>query len=228
MAWREAPEPSALHNNCSGKHAGFICLSCAAGVEPSGYVAPEHFRCSGQVKTTIAGDVTLASGSIRGVPRQSTGCSIPTHALCYAAGAGAGIRPFRQWPRPVRRPRGRGGAHKARSRRASLLCRGFGTFRHFDYGGARASRLRQDRRGRRLLRGLFPNLRACASRSVKCQDGAGRAAETAMAAVIARFLPLTDAERAALAMRRDLAPPLHNWNGVKVSGEIKPTPVRRE
>ena len=24
-------EPTALHNNCSGKHAGFLCLACHAG-----------------------------------------------------------------------------------------------------------------------------------------------------------------------------------------------------
>ena len=30
--------PSPLHNNCSGKHAGFVCLACArAGIDPAGY-----------------------------------------------------------------------------------------------------------------------------------------------------------------------------------------------
>ena len=35
-------QPSALHNNCSGKHAGFVCLACGLGVDPQGYVRPEH------------------------------------------------------------------------------------------------------------------------------------------------------------------------------------------
>ena len=34
--------------------------------------------------------------------------------------------------------------------------------------------------------------------AIKCDDGAGRAAQAIMAAIIARFLPLNDAERAAL------------------------------
>jgi L-asparaginase II len=30
----------ALHNNCWGKHAGFICLSCAMGVDPKNMSRP--------------------------------------------------------------------------------------------------------------------------------------------------------------------------------------------
>src|ERR1700742_2551282 len=34
--------PTALHNNCSGKHAGFLCVACATGAEHRGYVKAEH------------------------------------------------------------------------------------------------------------------------------------------------------------------------------------------
>jgi L-asparaginase II len=34
--------PCALHNNCSGKHSGFICLACDRGEDPAGYVRPDH------------------------------------------------------------------------------------------------------------------------------------------------------------------------------------------
>ena len=50
--------------------------------------------------------------------------------------------------------------------------------------------------------------------AIKCDDGAGRAAAAIMAAVIARFLPLDAAERAALAPF--LKPVLRNWNGFEV------------
>ena len=40
---RSPGAPSALHNNCSGKHAGFLCVACAAGVEHRGYVKAGHF-----------------------------------------------------------------------------------------------------------------------------------------------------------------------------------------
>src|SRR4051794_13566103 len=39
---RAGGAPSALHNNCSGKHSGFLCVACAAGAEHRGYVKPEH------------------------------------------------------------------------------------------------------------------------------------------------------------------------------------------
>ncbi len=39
---RERREPTALHNNCSGKHAGFLCTACALGQPIVGYETPEH------------------------------------------------------------------------------------------------------------------------------------------------------------------------------------------
>ncbi len=56
--------------------------------------------------------------------------------------------------------------------------------------------------------------------AIKCDDGAGRAAEAVTATLIARFLPLSDGERAALA--RFSQPILRNWNGIEVGG-LRPT-----
>jgi L-asparaginase II len=50
--------------------------------------------------------------------------------------------------------------------------------------------------------------------AIKCDDGAGCAAEAIMAALIARFLQLDDRERATLA--RFARPTLRNWNGIEV------------
>ena len=50
--------------------------------------------------------------------------------------------------------------------------------------------------------------------AVKCEDGAARGAEVVMATLIARFLPLSDAERAMLDRSRQ--PVLRNWNGFEV------------
>ena len=52
--------------------------------------------------------------------------------------------------------------------------------------------------------------------AVKCEDGATRAAEVAMAAMIARILPLSAEERGAL--DKFVRPTLHNWNGIEVGG----------
>src|SRR5580693_10023578 len=39
---RTTSEPSALHNNCSGKHAGFLCVACAKGIDHADYWRPQH------------------------------------------------------------------------------------------------------------------------------------------------------------------------------------------
>ncbi len=39
-------KPSALHNNCSGKHAGFLCAPRALGAPPEFYCARRIIRCS--------------------------------------------------------------------------------------------------------------------------------------------------------------------------------------
>src|SRR5260370_41461769 len=61
----------------------------------------------------------------------------------------------------------------------------------------------------------FPELGLGAA--IKCQDGAVRAAEIAMAAIIAGFLPLNNRERDALAPLRE--PDILNWNG-EIVGRI--------
>jgi L-asparaginase II len=206
----QGAKPSALHNNCSGKHAGFICLSCAAGTAPAGYVAPEH-SVQRQVKTAIEEmtGVRLDEGS-----RAVDGCSIPTYAMPLRAlaqgfarfGSGHGL--------PVARA---DAARRIREAVAAnpVLVAGTGRFDTFIMAtlGLRAF-VKTGAEG--VYCAAFPELGLGAA--IKCADGATRAAEAAMAAIIVRFLPLNERERAALASRA--APPLHNWNGVKV-GEIR-------
>jgi L-asparaginase II len=204
--------PGALHNNCSGKHAGFICLSCAAGVEPSGYVAPEHFAQR---------EVRGAFEDIAGVrfdesARAIDGCSIPTYATPLKAlargfarfGAGSGLPPARA--AAAKRIREAVAAHPdlvaGKGRFDTLVAASLG-LRAFVKTGAEG-----------VYCGAFPELGLGVA--LKCADGATRAAETAMAAVIARFLPLSKSERAALAPR--FAPILRNWNGLEV-GQLRPS-----
>jgi L-asparaginase II len=55
--------------------------------------------------------------------------------------------------------------------------------------------------------------------ALKCDDGATRAAEVAMAALIARSVEMSDAE--ATAFERLLRPTIRNWNGIEV-GALRP------
>jgi L-asparaginase II len=205
-------EPTALHNNCSGKHAGFICLSCAMGVDPSGYVDPGHF-VQRQVKAAIE-EMTKTTLDRR--VRAIDGCSIPTYATPIRAlahgfarfGAGDRLPPARA--AAAKRIREAVAAHPAfvagAGRFDTLVAQTFG-LRAFVKTGAEG-----------VYCGAFPGLGLGVA--IKCEDGAGRAAETAMAALIARFLPLSETEQAALAER--LEPPIRNWNGVTV-GRIRAT-----
>ena len=206
-------EASALHNNCSGKHAGFVCLSCAAAVEPSGYVGPDHF-VQREVRAAIE-DMTktpLADPGLRAID----GCAIPTYAIPLKAlaegfarfGAGDRLTPVRA--AATKRIR------EAVAARPDMVA---GTGR-FDTVVMKALGLRAFVKtgAEGVYCAALPELGLGVA--IKCEDGSGRAAETAMAALISRFLPLNVQEHAALAPR--CAPPLHNWNGVQV-GLIRPS-----
>jgi L-asparaginase II len=56
--------------------------------------------------------------------------------------------------------------------------------------------------------------------AIKCDDGAGRAAQAIMAGLIARFLPIDAAEHVAL--KPFTRPVLRNWNGTEV-GAVRVT-----
>src|SRR5581483_11978171 len=74
---RAGKEPTALHNNCSGKHAGFVCLACHQGIDPKGYVAPEH-----PVQREITAALSAMTATrLEDSNRAVDGCSIPTYAI---------------------------------------------------------------------------------------------------------------------------------------------------
>ena len=75
--------PSALHNNCSGKHAGFVCLGCVLAGDRDlhaflgGYVEPEH-----PLMREVSAVVESATGcNLANAPRATDGCSMPTFAV---------------------------------------------------------------------------------------------------------------------------------------------------
>lgn len=69
-------EPSALHNNCSGKHSGMLSVALAMGVPTSGYVGREH-----EVQKAVRAAVEAVIGEELTEDKCGTdGCSIPTFA----------------------------------------------------------------------------------------------------------------------------------------------------
>lgn len=212
MALAQIGAPSALHNNCSGKHAGFLCLACALGVDRADYWRPSH-----PVQRHVRAVLEDFAGATLGDDRCAIdGCSVPTWAvplenlaLAFAKfGTGTGLAPARA-------------AACARLREAcaheSWYVAGTGRFctAIMQLFGARVF-VKTGAEG--VFCGALPELGL--GIAVKCDDGAGRASEAITAALIARFLPLANGERESLG--RYAHPVLRNWNGFEV-GAIRVT-----
>ena len=203
--------PGALHNNCSGKHAGFICAAIDAGLDPAGYVGPDH-------PTMRAATATLSelSGTVLDTRNRAIdGCGIPTHAIPLHAlatafarfGSDGGSSPDRT--RAAARLRAAAAADPflvaGRNRFDTTIMRLFGA-RVFSKIGAEG-----------VVAAAMPGLGL--GFAVKCRDGASRAAEVAMAALVAPYL--APEERGSDAYRALINPVLTNWAGTRV-GEIRP------
>ncbi len=203
---------SALHNNCSGKHTGFLCAACASGVAPAGYEEPGH-PVQREVKAVLE---DLGCAAIPDDHRGIDGCSVPNWAMPLAGLARAFAR--------FATGRGLASHRAAAAQRLRAACAakpwfmaGTGRFdtelmqhfgaRVFVKGGAEGVHC-----------GALPELGY--GIAVKCDDGHGRACEVVTAAVIARLLRPEGSDRDFLA--RFVRPTLRNWKGTVVGG-IRPT-----
>jgi L-asparaginase II len=210
MALARAGAPTALHNNCSGKHAGFVCVARAMDIDPIGYWRPDH-PVQQRVHAVLE---DLAEAALPQDCRAIDGCSVPTWALplhnlalAFAKfGSGRGLAPARA-------------AAAARLRAACVkepwYVAGSGRF---------CTEIMQVLGARALVKTGAEGVMCAAlparglGIAIKCDDGAGRAAEVVMAAMLLRFVALNDQQRAALA--RFAQPKLRNWNGIEV-GELR-------
>jgi len=208
---RAGRAPSALHNNCSGKHAGFLCVARQLGVDHRGYVSAAH-AVQRSVKATIEqfAGVTLAQDTC-GID----GCSVPTWAVPLAKlahafalfGTGQGLSPA--------------------SVKAATRLRTACALQPFCVAGAgRFATLAMELlRERAFIKGGAEGVFCCAlpdqglGIALKCDDGAGRAAEAVMAALMIRLMRLNSGEHAML--DRFAFPVLNNWNGIEV-GRLRP------
>lgn len=74
---RQDDAPSPLHNNCSGKHAGFLTVCRHLGLDPSGYINPEH-PLQALVRDTLT---MLTDCRLSSAPCGTDGCGIPVYAM---------------------------------------------------------------------------------------------------------------------------------------------------
>ena len=219
--------PSALHNNCSGKHAGFVCLGCWMAEEKSagnehraflrGYVRPEH---------PVMREVTAALQATTGYDLAHTavgtdGCSIPTYAvplrhLAHAfarVGTGVGLSPEHR--------------HAAKRLRAAVAAAPF-----MVAGSGRFDTRVMEVLGARVFCKVGAEGVYCAALpelglgvAIKMDDGnSARGCEVVMAAVIEKLLPLAAAEATFMRGFSDVL--LKNWNGIEV-GRLRAAPELR-
>ncbi len=208
---RAGREPGPIHNNCSGKHAGFICLACHRGYDPKGYVQPDHPAMREITATLSEMTGTSLGPEVRGID----GCSIPTYAipidrlaLAFARFiTGEGLSPER--------------ARAARRLSQACMAEPFmvaGTERYCtDVMAALPGRVFVKTGAEGVYCAALPELGLGVA--LKCDDGGTRAAETMMAAVIDALVPMSPAERKRLADR--LSPPVFSRRGALV-GTVRP------
>jgi L-asparaginase II len=76
-------EPTPLHNNCSGKHAGMLALAVHQGEPVDGYLEPAH-PVQIAIRTAVE---RLAGPPDAGIETATDGCSAPTFALSLRSAA---------------------------------------------------------------------------------------------------------------------------------------------
>lgn len=207
--WARGEEPSRLHNNCSGKHAGMLTLARHLGVPTAGYERPDH-PVQQRIRTVLG---ELTDGRVEEPPGVD-GCAAPNwpaslHVWAVAAArfaSGAGLPP--QYAAAAAelisacraQPWFVAGTGRACTRLIAALADGMVK------AGAEGVYL-----------GFFPQARL--GLALKVEDGAARASEVALAVTL-ETLGLLDG-----LAKRQLADlfeqPIWNTRGARV-GEIVP------
>ncbi len=200
-------KPSALHNNCSGKHSGFLCTCCSEEYSVSNYVGADH-KIQKHIRD-IMSDVTGVRHTIdtMGVD----GCSIPTYAV-----------PLKNLAHGFARFATGQGLQPERAKAAQRILSAIASAPEMIAGKGRFDTEIMKLLGDEVMLklgaegvycGAIPSLGL--GIALKCDDGTIRAAEVMMAAILKKYLDndkVHSAEFTAYA-----SPVLKNWNGIEVA-----------
>jgi L-asparaginase II len=210
---RVGREPSRLHNNCSGKHLGFLTLAMHLGAPLKDYGNREH-PVQRQVRRVLSemGGTDLSSAPVAG-----DGCGVPVAAMPLVAIA----RAFALLAASDDLPR-------ARAEAARRVVSAMTMHPYFIGGTDRFDTLVTERAvGKVLVKGGAEGVCAGAlldrglGFAVKIDDGAKRAAETAMAALLARYAGENGALRETIAAFQ--VTPVLDTRSLAI-GSIRPAP----
>jgi L-asparaginase II len=202
---RHDAKPTALNNNCSGKHAGMLATAVHLGEPPLDYWRPDH-----PVQVRIAQNLSDMSGASLGADVRGTdGCSVPNWAI-----------PLTQLAQAFARfvtADGLGPSRRAAAQRIQKAC--WAAPDMVAGSGRLDTAALSQLAGKVFLKtgaegvycGAFPALGL--GFALKVDDGTRRASHAAAAALLLRLFP--DFQPPA-----DLLGPIRNWRGIEV-GETR-------
>ncbi len=197
-------KPSALHNNCSGKHAGFVIAAHHLGQKLSGYIEESH-PVQIELKGILEDLMHYQINQPAFVGRD--GCSIPTYAvplknLSHASAKFAGASSM-----GAARDRAAKRIHKACTQYPLLVAgsKRFDTLVMESFNGEVLVKTGAEG----VYCGMIPKLGL--GIALKCEDGATRAAETMMAACLAALM-----EEAPEIIQHYIEQPIKNCNDFEV------------
>lgn len=214
---KSGKQPTQLHNNCSGKHSGFLATCVHCGVETKDYVA-----LGSGIQNMVRDAMEAVTGAVHDIDHCGTdGCSIPTYAIPLANMAhgfarmatGSGLGPIR-------------------AKAAQRLIHACMAEPFYVAGTKRAcTELMQLAPGRIFVKtgaegvycGAVPELGF--GFALKCDDGTTRAAETMVATLLTRLLHADGQLAAKLDSYANRQ--MKNWNGVPL-GSVTPAQVLRD
>ena len=213
---RAGEAPSALHHQCSGKHAGFLCTAVHCGEDPRGYIEADH-PAQRRVTAALA---AMTGHDLRAAPCGCDGCGIPAFAL-----------PLRAIARGMARMADTAGLGPERARACGRLLDAMAAEPFFvDGTGGAATEIMSAAPGTVRLKPGAEGVYVAAlpalglGLALKIEDGAKRAAELAVATILDRLGCFDDAARHRLAAL--LHPELRNMAG-RVVGALRPTDALR-
>jgi L-asparaginase II len=204
--------PTALHNNCSGKHAGFLATAVHMAEETAGYIRFDH-----PVQQRILGTLEAMCGlGLGNAPRGVDGCAIPTVAIPLENLAYGMAR----FGAPDDLPPARAAACRRIAEAVAaqpFMVAGTGRYcTEVMRVTGRAALVKTGAEG--VFCASLPDYRLGVA--LKCDDGTKRAAEVMMSAVLRHIGVLTRDMEAKLADW--ITVPVTNRNGAQV-GDIRAT-----
>jgi L-asparaginase II len=216
--WRDmvcsGEQPTRIHNNCSGKHTGFLTLARHLGAPIAGYEGHDH-----PVQVAVARSLADLAGVDEAMPWGVDGCAAPNFALPLSGFARALAK--------LANPRG---LTQTRADAARRIVKAMAAHPELVSGSGRACAvLMRAGKGRVAVKtgaeGVFAAIipEAGLGIALKIDDGATRASETVIAALLEK-LGLLHGDADALALARA---PVTNTRDATV-GERRPAAALAE